>query len=104
MATRTRKVSAKLAKARAAHDKFLRSVGVDPSKKPSLSGYVDNPLTASTGKRDTSGVSTSDKIPAGGFRRKENAPCDLPVAQVYHKGPLMVVTDMSTLNGSKRRG
>lgn len=89
--------------AQKAHDKFLRKVGVDPTKKPKLRGAVSNPLHASAGKRDVHLVPTSDSIPGNGVARKANPDCALPVAQVYHKGPLMVVTDMKSLDGSKRR-
>jgi hypothetical protein len=94
--------SKKLLAAQAAHDKLLRSYGIDTSRKPTLRGVVKNDLVVSGNNRVTNSVPTSDRIPAHGPTRKTFT-CDLPVAQVYHKGPLMVVTDMKTLEGSKRR-
>jgi hypothetical protein len=94
--------SKKLLAAKAAHDKFLRSHGIDPDRKPTLRGVVKNDLVVTGNNRVTAMPPTSDKIPASGPVRKTFV-CDLPIAQVYHKGPLMVVTDMKTLDGSKRR-
>jgi hypothetical protein len=97
-----RVISKKMQAALSAHDKFLRSVGFDPSRKVRLGGVIKNDLVVSGNNRVTNNIPTSDRIPAHGPTRKTFT-CDLPIAQVYHKGPLMVVTDMKTLEGSKRR-
>ncbi len=96
-------ISKKLAAANAAHDKFLRKMGVDPAKKPTLRGAVPHPLESASGNRQQSDYRLSDSVPGNGSRMKNKPRSNLPVAQVYHKGPIMVVTDMSTLDGSKRR-
>jgi len=95
--------SKKLLAAQAAHDKFLRSHGIDPSRKPTLRGVVKNDLVVSGNNRVTNLPPTSDKVPGSGVAQRPTPRCDLPIAQVYHKGPLMVVTDIKTLEGSKRR-
>ena len=100
---RKKVISKRMQAALLAHDKMLRKHGIDPAKKPELRGAVDNPLHASTGKREQSQYTLSDTVPASGNRAKAKPVCDLPIAQVYHKGPIMVVTDMRTLEGSKRR-
>lgn len=98
-----RAVSKRLAAALAAHDKFLRSVGVDPASKPKLRGAVASPLASAGAARPEPTVKASDKVPGSGTARKPRPMTDLPIAQVYHKGPLMVVSNMSDLSGSKRR-
>lgn len=103
MIKRKRPPSKKMQAALADHAKFLRKLGVDPDRKPQLRGAVDNPLHAAGGERTKPHVATSDLVPGSGHVRKANPVCQLPVAQVYHKGPVMVVTDMSELDGSKRR-
>lgn len=94
--------TAALRKAKADHEKFLTRLGVN-TKKPKLSGVVADPLAATGLQRDACQAPTSDHIPTSGTARKANPRVDLPIAQVYHKGPLMVVTDMKHLAGSKRR-
>lgn len=104
MAKRKRVTTNKrLLAAQAEHDKFLRKHGVDPSRKPQLRGVVTNDLVVSGNNCVTAVPPTSDRIPANGPAKRFVPKCDLPVAQVYHKGPIMVVTDMKTLEGSKRR-
>lgn len=100
---RKRPVSKKKQLALASHERFMRGMGIDTTKKPLLRGAVVNPLHAESGARDEPRVSTSDKVPGNGSARRANPVLALPVAQVYHKGPIMVVTDPSTLDGSKRR-
>jgi hypothetical protein len=102
--TRSKKPTAskKLLAAQAAHDKFLRSYGIDPSRKPTLRGVVKNDLVVLGNNRVTAIPPTSDRIPAHGPTRQVFT-CDLPIAQPYHKGPLMVVTNFKDLEGSKRR-
>jgi hypothetical protein len=90
-------------RAKESHDKFLKSMGIDTTKKPKVRPNTDDPLD---GKRHV----IKQNLPplsngvGNGLKIKPAAQCDLPVAQVYHKGPLMVVTDMKSLEGSKRRG
>lgn len=95
--------TASLRAAKAAHDKFLRKMGIDPDRKPTRIQTAPDPLTADRHKTKQVLPPLSDSV-GNGFKRKPSAKCDLPIAQVYHKGPIMVVTDMSSLEGSKRRG
>ena len=105
MPRRSRKLpdTKSLRDARAAHDKFLRSVGIDPDRKPRKPCAVADPLSAERHVTKQVLPPTSDKV-GNGFKRKQSGSIDLPIAQTYHKGPLMVVTDMDSLKGSKRRG
>jgi len=101
---RKRQPSKRMQAVQAAHDKFLRGLGIDPTSKPLLRGAVVNPLDASSRSAPSEPrVPLSNDIPGSGTARKPMPHCNLPVAQTYHKGPLMVVTDMQQLEGSKRR-
>jgi hypothetical protein len=91
-----------LREARAAHDAFLRSKGIDPDRKSKHVGIPPDPLNAERHAVKQELPPLSNKV-GNGFARKQVFFADLPIAQTYHKGPLMVVTDMSTLKGSKRR-
>ncbi len=92
------------AAAKAAHEKFLRKHGIDPSRKPRLRGAVASPLDVKP-ERQAPTVPTSDRIPGAGpqDRRPQKPKTHFGIAQVYHKGPLMVVTNFADLEGSKRR-
>lgn len=58
----------RLLAAQAAHDKFLRGLGLDPSKKPTLHGVVDNPMTASSHVRGKE-PKLAHSVPANGTKR-----------------------------------
>lgn len=114
-----RKPSKKLQAAQAAHDKFLRGLGIDPAKKPTLKGAPPDILTASTGKREAPHAATSDQIPGNGTRRDmqmdvqagTEKPSTLAakhakqksVAQLYPKGPYGPVSDPTHLQSNVRR-
>ena len=104
---------------RAEHDAFLRSVGVDPSKRHKLQGVPADDLTAKSLHRDDGQHRTSDTIPGNGTRRDmqlalhrgdESAETFLAmqavqqsVAQLYPKGPFGPVTDPHHLKTNVRR-
>lgn len=114
-----RKPSKKMQQAQAAHDKFLRGLGIDPKKKPTLKGAPPDILTASTGKREAPHVGPSDQIPGNGTRRDlemdvqagTEKPSTLEakrvtqqrVAQLYPKGPYGPVSDPTHLQTNVRR-
>ena len=87
-----------------AHAKFLRKHGIDPDCKPKLRGAVASPLEAVHEYRAPT-VPTSDRIPGVGPSMKQppRLQSNLGIAQVYHKGPLMVVSNFNDLQGSRRR-
>lgn len=93
-----------LAAAREAHDKFLRKLGIDPDKTPKLRGAVP-PLMEKAYEPPPFPVPTSDAVPGSGTARRAIPTLngEAGIAQVYHKGPLMVVSDFKDLKGSKRR-
>lgn len=100
---RRKKTSKRLAAAQEAHDKFLRSKGIDPSRPPTLRGAVAEPH-APPQPRTQPLPDTSDTIPGHGPARAprgDNA--GKVIGQPYHKGPLMVLGGKSDLATNKRR-
>lgn len=109
----------KLLAAKAAHDKFLRSHGIDPSRKPVLRGVVDNDLVVTGNNRVTAAAVSADNIPGNGTKRdlqmrvqageEKQATLDKvkeranSCAPAYNKGPYMLITSKDELRGAKRR-
>lgn len=94
--------TASLRAAKAAHDKFLRKMGIDPDRKPTRLRVAPDPLNANRHVTKQVLPPTSDKV-GNGYKRKSNPSCVLPVAQTWNKGPIMVVTNYKDLEGSRRR-
>lgn len=89
-----------LREAKAEYDEYLRKLGFDPSKKP----QVKKKGLWKPEKSNDRGVPASDRVPGNGTRKDRETPeTGLMVAQVYAKGPLMVVGSAKELVGSKRR-
>jgi len=89
--------SKRLSAAQAAHDKFLRSHGIDPNRKPRLRGVERE-------KYERPDDPTSGTVPANGPRGRAHTPSGgRIIGQVYNKGPLMVLSNKSELANSKRR-
>lgn len=107
--------TASLRDAKLYYDEYLRKLGFDPEKKPEIKGRG----TWAPDKRMTPKEKTSDQVPGNGGRRtlemdvqsgKESADTwkaiqekKSRVAQVYNKGPFMLVSDSKELKGSRRR-
>lgn len=104
MPKRRRKVSNRLQRAKDAHADFLRSQGIDPSKRPRPGGAVQSPLAASY-TRIPDLPETSDTVPGAGAARDRSyaGTCGKVIGQAYHKGPLVVLHDKSELATNKRR-
>lgn len=101
------------------HDAFLRSHGIDPTKRPRVGPTTADPLDAKTARRAVKLVVTSDAVPGNGTRadlqmRAERGQEDRQtvaaiealksrVAQPYNKGPFMLITDPEDLKTNMRR-
>lgn len=89
--------SKRLSQTQVEHDKFLRSHGIDPQRKPILRGVEPT-------RYERPPDPTSDMIPANGPVGRAHTPSGgRIIGQVYNKGPLMVLSHKSELANAKRR-
>ena len=112
------KKSAKLKQAEKEHEKFLKSMGIDPTKKPKLNGAVELPNSGI--ERPAKSINTSDAIPSSGIAKDDVAMMrhkgiesdetikaiedrSKRIAPAYNKGPLQYVSDLNDLKTNQRR-
>lgn len=113
---------AKISKAeriRIEHEAFLRSHGIDPSKRPRVKPTTQSPLVAAGAKRTVKLIEPSSNVPGNGTRAdlqmraergqesKETVDAinalKSRVAPAYNKGPLMLVSNPEDLKTNMRR-